>query len=244
MFERRTLYAGVLATAIGGPYLYSTQELPEKARGLWASMSSSEPASHSDLPAIHPLSTGNDLAPTTASVAQASSPLPLTGKPIENMGEVFRFDITPEWVMARWPRVTSSLADIELSGLRVPLVTGIKLDDIAGSLTYYFDKQRRVQRITFVGTTGDAHRLASLVKQHFDLKPQPTLGIALYVRQWNRTPVSALRITASPVVRADQPHTRLNIMLELNRPDHHYHLSHSFQAVLTSDRNAGQWAGH
>lgn len=244
MFGRRTLYAGVLATAIGGPYLYTTQELPEKARGLWASVSSDKPASHPDLPAIDPLAASNNLAATSVSDTHAPSPLPLAGKPIENMGDVFRFDITPEWVMARWPRVTSSLADIELSGLRVPLVTGIQLDDIAGSLTYYFDNQRRVQRITFVGTTGDAHRLASLVKQQFDLKPQPTLGIALYVRHWNRTPVSALRIMASPIIRADQPHTRLNVMLELNRPDHHYHLSHSFQAVLTTDRNAGQWAGH
>ncbi len=237
MFGRRTLVAGVLATAIGGPYLLSTQKIPEKARDLWASVADDKPDPLLDLSASY------DPAGTTTSDANAPLRLPLAGKPVADMGEIFRFDISPEWVMARWPRVTSSLADIELNGLRVPLITGSKLDDVAGSLTYYFDNQRRVQRITFIGTTGDERRIAALVKEHYDLVPQPTLGAALYVRSWNRKPVSALRIEASPVVRADQPHSRFNVMLELNRPDHHYHMSESFQAVLTGDRNAGGWTG-
>ena len=240
MFGRRTLVAGVLATAIGGPYILSTQEVPERARDLWASVGGDKPAPLPDL------SASDDPADATTSAASAANApllLPLSGEPVESMGEIFRFDISPEWVMARWPRVTSSLADIELNGLRVPVITGSKLDDLAGSLTYYFDNQRRVQRITFIGTTGDDRRIAALVKEHYDLEPQPTLGAALYVRSWNRKPVSARRIEASPVVRADQPHSRFNVMLELNRPDHHYHMSESFQAVLTSDRNARRWTG-
>ncbi|HPZ84678.1 MAG TPA: hypothetical protein PL064_14655, partial [Thermogutta sp.] len=31
-----------------------------------------------------------------------------------DFGEVFRFDITPDWIVTRWPRVTASLSAIQL----------------------------------------------------------------------------------------------------------------------------------
>ena len=48
--------------------------------------------------------------------------------------------------MRRWPRVTT-VPQFALAGLRVPLVTGTQIDDLAGSLTYYFDRTDQVQRI-------------------------------------------------------------------------------------------------
>ena len=47
------------------------------------------------------------------------------------------------------------LAELDVQGYRVPLVTGTSRDDLAGSLTYYFDKTHHVTHIHFRGTTGD-----------------------------------------------------------------------------------------
>ncbi len=61
---------------------------------------------------------------------------------------MLRFDVTVEWVMQRWPRVSTGLPYLQLQGYRVPLVTGTKVADLAGSLTYYFNARQQVQRIT------------------------------------------------------------------------------------------------
>ena len=68
---------------------------------------------------------------------------------------------TSAWVLARWPRVSTRLANLDLQGYRVPLVSGTADGDLAGSLTYYFNSQQRVQRITFIGSTGDARPLVA-----------------------------------------------------------------------------------
>ena len=74
-------------------------------------------------------------------------------------GSVFRFEITPEWILAHWPSVSTGLAQLQLEGYRVPLVTGTGQQDVAGALTYYFDARQRLQRINFVGVSGDPRRL-------------------------------------------------------------------------------------
>ena len=79
----------------------------------------------------------------------------IEGPSFQELHEVFRFDLHPKAVFARWPRVTTVLAEPALEGLRVPLVTGKDPDDLSGALTYYFDQQKVVQRITFQGYTGD-----------------------------------------------------------------------------------------
>ena len=73
-----------------------------------------------------------------------AKPAPLEGVTARDLGEVIRFDGSPEWVMARWPRVTAGLANLDLQGYRVPLVSGTAQDDLAGSLTYYFDRNQQV----------------------------------------------------------------------------------------------------
>ena len=122
--------------------------------------------------------------------------------------------------MARWPRVTSGLAELDLQGYRVPLVTGTAEDDLAGSLTYYFDKNQHVAFINFKGTTGNPRKLISLVMSRYRFLPQKTddPGLALYQVKWNGQPQSELRIRTARVVRANQPHARYEIDLAMKRP--------------------------
>jgi hypothetical protein len=163
------------------------------------------------------------------------------GPTTTNFGEVLRFDISPPWVTGRWPRVTTVLAEQGLEGLRVPLVTGMNVDDLAGSLTYYFDRYHRVQRLAFDGYTGDERRLLSLIVQHYGLQPEPTLDAAMYVARWNGKPSSVVRISRAPIITHDSPHSQLHVMLELNRPSYEYGLSPDFLQILDRDRNARRW---
>ena len=64
---------------------------------------------------------------------------------------VFDFQITPESIVAHWPAVSTGLAQLQLEGYRVPLVTGTAKHNLAGSLTWYFNAQQKLQQITFVG---------------------------------------------------------------------------------------------
>jgi uncharacterized protein DUF6690 len=136
------------------------------------------------------------------------------------LGEVLQFNGTPSWVMARWPRVTASLAELDLQGYRVPLVTGTGEDDLAGSLTYYFDKEQHVAYINFHGTTGDPRKLVSLVMSRYSFVRQSTddPSLALYQVKWNGKPLSELRIRTARVLRADQPHARYEVDLAMKRP--------------------------
>ncbi len=173
--------------------------------------------------------------------SEAGAELRLEGFPVADMREVFRFDITPAWVTSRWARVSTVRADATLSGLRVPLVTGTGIDDLAGSLTYYFDDEHQVQRITFQGTTGDARRLVAHLTQYFRFEPKPTLDAGLYVRSWNGRPTDGLRISYAPVILANEARAQLDVMLELNRPGSRHGISPEFQQLLVYDNRPKRW---
>ena len=64
---------------------------------------------------------------------------------ITPIAEALRFDLTPQYVAQRWTRVSTSLRDRGLKGMRVPLVTGTDPTDLFGSVTYFFDGSNRVQ---------------------------------------------------------------------------------------------------
>lgn len=156
-------------------------------------------------------------APAAGPLARSQT---IEGQGAHDLGEVLRFDGTPGWVMSRWPRVTSGLAELDLQGYRVPLVTGTAEDDLAGSLTYYFDKNQHVAFISFKGTTGNPRKLISLVMSRYSFIPQQTNdpGVSLYQVKWNGKALSELRIRPSRVVRADQPRARFEIDLAMKRP--------------------------
>jgi hypothetical protein len=136
------------------------------------------------------------------------------------IAEVLRLDVTPQWVYQRWHRKSTKLADLERHAVRVPLVTGTDVSDLAGSLTYYFDSAGQVQRVTFHGQTGDPYPLVALMQTQYRLRVQtPQIpGEHLFQVRWNGRPTSELRVTSASVISASTPHENYQVKLELAHP--------------------------
>jgi hypothetical protein len=203
MFSR-SWFALMLLGSVALPYLYSATLGSGKSAKATTAAGSISP---STAVMAGPPSTGGDEV-----LAQA---------PTKNdLAEIFRWDVTTGWVLAHWPRVSAGLSDVETQGYRVPLVTGTATDDLAGSLTYYFNQRQRVQRITFFGTTGDSRRLVALLATKFgfvrELNDDPSLF--LYRVHEGRKVVSELRIKPAHVVRSSEPYTRFDVSLLIERP--------------------------
>jgi hypothetical protein len=137
------------------------------------------------------------------------------------MADVLRFDLTPDSVVQRWPRVSAGLAYLELQGYRVPLVTGTAEDDLAGALTYYFNPRQQLERITFHGTTGNARRLVDLVTSRFGLARRFTNNASVFLYEIpapEGQATSFLWIQPAPVVKASDPHHRFQVAMVIERP--------------------------
>lgn len=156
---------------------------------------------------------------------------PSTFIPISDLSEIIRFDIYPNWVKSRWPRVSTAPVGDGLQGMRVALVTGSNRWDICGSLTYYFDENMRVQRISLVGDTGDASLIVRFLVERFQFKVQPTRAAGLLTASVGRKPIGVLRLENPPVIEADNPQQQVHIVLELNNPDGSLGLSQSMTAL-------------
>ncbi|HVX59329.1 MAG TPA: DUF6690 family protein [Pirellulales bacterium] len=218
-------FAVLLAGSIGGPYLLSTgvksvsslAGSDSTAQGDAVQAAIAAPSAAGKAPVAAP---ANAAANASAAVAGAQSSS-LDEAPAVPMEEAFRLNLTTAWVLGHWPRVSAALADVDLQGYRTPLITGTQIDDLAGSLTYYFNKRQRVQRITFFGTTGDTRRLVSLLALRHgfvrELNVDPSLF--LYRVRENRKVISELRIKPSSIVRADEPRTRFEVALLIERPE-------------------------
>jgi hypothetical protein len=187
--------------------------------GILDKLSPSGDAVRGSLP---PSAPGEDplLATSDPLAVLYTSSKPLQGPPAVHLEEVFRFDINREWVFSRWPRKSLVPGDDSLIGVRVPLVSGMAIDDLAGSLTYYFDPAGQVQHIAFQGRTGDPQRLIRLIAGRFGLWPQePAMpGEHLYQSRWNGRPQSELRIRPAAVVWSSSPHSTFDVELALERP--------------------------
>ena len=140
--------------------------------------------------------------------------------PAYDFAEIFRFDVTTAWVLSRWPRVNTRLSNLSTHGYRVALVTGTLPHDLAGSLTYYFNDAQKVQRITFIGTTGDTRPLVNLVTSKFGLVRQQDEGPGVHLYQFRsgKKISSELRIKSARTVSLAEPNTRFEVALVLERP--------------------------
>jgi hypothetical protein len=201
-----------MMSAGGVPYMLSAPKL-DLASG------SSPAAQVAEVPVVNaPVMTpgpGQSIAPAAAH--QATDPSTIGIRPLH---EVLSFDRTPAWVLGNWPRVTTSLADLQTQGYRVPLVTGTREADLAGSLTYYFGNQR-LERILFQGTTGDARQLVTLLGAQFGFSRELTDDPSVYlyrVRRGSRV-VSELRIKPAPVIRKSEGNARFDVNLYLERAE-------------------------
>ena len=80
---------------------------------------------------------------TNSTVLDRSVKLPrFCGPPGVSLEQLLSFEITPDWITSQWARVSTRLSDLTLQGWRVPFAIGSRPDDLAGSLTYCFDRER------------------------------------------------------------------------------------------------------
>jgi hypothetical protein len=245
MFGKTLAKTGLVAAAVGIPYVAFNDGVRNTVSQQWKSLAGT------DRPAQTVSVEDEILKDARLRAAAANSENPpdqttwneptLTGPPADNFLSVIRFDVPPEWVTSRWSQVLAIEAESQLQGLRVPLVTGHELDDLAGSLTYYFDKQRRVQRLAFDGKTGDPRKLIDSVTQFYGFQEERTLAAGLYLVKWNGKPTSVLQIRYASVVRADEPNARYDVRLEINRPAAEYGLSPEAIAMLREDQHTKRW---
>lgn len=168
---------------------------------------------------------GNALGPDFNAV-------PLEFMPVTDLSEIFRFDANPAWVRQRWDRVSLSAGESGLSGLRVPLVTGVNASDLFGSLTYYFDSNQVAQKITFQGWTGNPNGLVQFVTKNYGFKNQPTTSAGLYVAKSWRKSTGALYMQHPNVIRSENVNQQVAILLEINNPDGSYELSTNVAAMI------------
>jgi hypothetical protein len=160
----------------------------------------------------------------TANIAASATPgTPAAGRSsvrVQDPSSVFDFQITPEWIVAHWPAVSTGLAQLQLEGYRVPLVTGTAQHDLAGSLTYYFNAQQKLQQITFIGTTGDPRPLIGLLTNRFHLARRlvndPGLVVYEAVHADNQ-PASNLQIRLAPLADPNDLYRRYNVELSLQQ---------------------------
>jgi len=167
-----------------------------------------------------------DAGPATPGVGKIAAGQPRTASSGETtvvpFEQALRWELTPAWVMSTWPRVTTQLAELDLQGYRMPLVSGTTETDVAGSLTYYFDSRQRLERITFNGTTGDARRLVTFLNRehHFQrrlAKDDP--GLYLYQVEQDQRALSELKIRSAPIVKAGSPYGRFEVSIDMRRPE-------------------------
>jgi hypothetical protein len=224
-FKKILLYGGGLLLATTGPIsLFTASDHFGGIRKSWFPSAGAAVSAQSAPPAAIPQ------PGTTVSVAagqRSAAPLPAAAVsdaalPSPSMAEALSFDVTADWIMRRWPRVSAGLAQVQLQGYRVPLVTGTSIADLAGSLTYYFTPQQHVQRITFRGTTGDPGALLALLANRYRFTRRLTNdpGVILYetVDSSNRT-MGTAKIRSAKVIKANQPYTRFDVELAIDRPE-------------------------
>ena len=181
------------------------------------------------------------LSEKLGAIESGDAPPSLVGPNVNDLREVLRFDISPEWVLNRFARVSTVLADLQLEGMRVPIVTGTQADDLAGTMTYYFDQSHQLQRITIHGFTGKTDKLANVMTEYYGLAPAPTLEAGVFTRRWNGKPFHFLRITHAPVVYSNAVHQKYTVFLELNQPNLVFGISDEAQRIVDSDRKTGRW---
>jgi hypothetical protein len=212
------LLALMLAGGIGGPVayfqLFAAGKSPSQAAAGEPQTALPQTAGLASLPL--PGGVANIAAPQTLGAAAPQSSVRL-----HDASSVFDFQVTPEWVVAHWPSVSTGLAQLQLEGYRVPLVTGTGQQDLAGSLTYYFSPEQKLQQITFIGTTGDPRPLIGLLSGRFHLTRRlandPGLIVFEAVRGNNEL-AGSLKLRLAPQTEPNEPYRRYDIELSLARP--------------------------
>jgi hypothetical protein len=206
MIKRTLLYLAPVATTLGPVAYFAGPDLLPTAQQAGDEASSLPEA----------------VAMETAAAA-VPPPLPPENWPaVYDLAEVVRMDVSPGWVVQRWPRVSVGLAHVQLQGYRVPLVTGTADTDVAGALTYYFNAGQQVQRLTLKGTTGDATNLVYLLSSRFGFTRRVTSDPGVFVYEGpsaDRKASNRLVIRPAGVIDINNRFHRFQVDLTLERPE-------------------------
>jgi hypothetical protein len=144
---------------------------------------------------------------------------PVDGARFHSVNQVFRFDLTKEWVYKNWARKFTGPTDVGLFSVRVPLVTGTHLSALAGSLTYYFNSYGQIEHISFRGRTGDTTELVNLLVRTYEFRRiEGPIGEQIYQVKRGRRVQSEFRSRPEPVLSSTSLHGSFNVELELARP--------------------------
>ena len=153
--------------------------------------------------------------------------------------DYLRFDIDRDWINTRWSQVSTIPGEDNLTGLRVPLVSGPRPQDVHGSLTYYFDARQQLQRITLRGWTGDGSPLIDFVTRGLGMQEQASNAAALYTAGSSRKLKGALRMDVPPTRRDDAPTEQFMVLMELTNPANSLSVSRQVQDILTAMEKSG-----
>lgn len=209
MFSRPMLFVGILIAAAAVPYILLDEQLANSARGQWDRLMGGADEEKDDL--LDALHTANSHYKTASGVS--------SGTPLPTIEQALRFDLTPQWVISRWPAVSTVAGEPDELGMRVAWVSGTRPDDVAGSLTYYFDAHHRLQRITVTGLTGDPRRLLSAVVVPYGLKSQPTTDAAYYIAGDPHDPTSEVIVSHPLPSGSAGEAAHSEVTVDLRRPD-------------------------
>jgi hypothetical protein len=219
MASRPLIIAGLLGASIGVPYFTSRASL----RAPDGSAAAPPPAPTASITGVAPArAAAANLAPPPA---PALGPSPTTTQiaapPIAPRSptaeQALRFDVTKDWVYRSWDRKTVGPTDLGLFSVRVPFVSGTQNASLAGSLTYYFNLNDKVEHISFHGRTGDPSRLIQFLTKTYGLSPAPApVGEYLYQVADRHGVQSELRTREESVSTA--ANRSYAVTLELARP--------------------------
>jgi len=217
-----------IAVAAAPPVVYNAKTWWAQAKQRVAPLLSMNAGPQTAEPAATPwdgsgtVAVANDagLPSTNGAIRMADAPSRPGATPTEvDLADVFRFDVTPGWVMQRWPWVSTGLAQLPLQGYRVPLVSGAALDALAGSLTYYFHAQQKVQRITFQGMTGDVNKLLRILISRYGFGRRLTNDPGLFRYEVPQSRGEAASFLNVRLAEPNAPYRRYRLDLAIERPE-------------------------
>lgn len=236
---RNLLFIAVLIMAVVVPmFVIGDKPAEFRLRDLFGSPSTTQTVSKptAEATADNPFNLDPDLLKLIE--PQAEAELTDADGIITPIAEALRFDVTPQYVAQRWSRVSTSLRDRGLKGMRVPLVTGTDPADLFGSVTYFFDGSNRVRRIKIQGYTSDVGSIAEFVQTRFRLMEYSTMSGKIFIAYQGHIPISLLHVEAPPIISNQLNHSRKEIHLEINAPSENAVLSNASLEILKRIRES------
>lgn len=187
------------------------------------------PASASGVPASQASWTGGGQGP----IVQGHAPV---YNAFTNPAQYLNFSIRPDHVRGRWQRVSMVSGEDQLTGMRVPLVSGPRPADVHGSLTYYFDRNQTLQRITLRGWTGHPAEIVSFATSVAGMAQRESPGAGFYLRTAWGKPQAFLRLDYPMALDQNAPTEQFMLLMELVNPESSLAVSQQNQQILNALR--------